>query len=244
MPYCPKCDMEFIDGITVCSDCGGPLAASKEEADAIKQQEQEQAKAAAAAAYAAMMEDAALLDKEDASGQTAEDTEVMSHSAGRFSRPRVYVKKSQKYDDFKSSASAFFLVGGAALLFGILGLSGVLPLPMTGFSRLLSLGVITLMGIACLIVAVSSLRSANALSSQISEEEETTRQLIDWFTETCSGEELDAQIAREYGELSPEELSLKRFDLIQDKIITSHDITDQAYVDLLSEEIYTKLYEA
>ena len=36
MPYCPKCDMEFIDGITVCSDCGGPLMESKEAADAMK----------------------------------------------------------------------------------------------------------------------------------------------------------------------------------------------------------------
>ena len=25
MPYCPKCDMEFVDGMTVCTDCGGPL---------------------------------------------------------------------------------------------------------------------------------------------------------------------------------------------------------------------------
>lgn len=40
MPYCPKCDMEFVDGITTCSDCGGPLVASKEEADRLKREEQ------------------------------------------------------------------------------------------------------------------------------------------------------------------------------------------------------------
>ena len=39
MPYCPKCDMEFVDGITTCSDCGGPLVASKEEADRLKRSE-------------------------------------------------------------------------------------------------------------------------------------------------------------------------------------------------------------
>ena len=38
MPYCPKCDMEFVDGITTCSDCGGPLVASKEEADRLKRE--------------------------------------------------------------------------------------------------------------------------------------------------------------------------------------------------------------
>ena len=36
MPYCPKCDMEFIKGVTVCSDCGGPLFESKEEALAMQ----------------------------------------------------------------------------------------------------------------------------------------------------------------------------------------------------------------
>ena len=38
MPYCPRCDMEFVEGVTVCSDCGGPLLASEEEAKAMKAQ--------------------------------------------------------------------------------------------------------------------------------------------------------------------------------------------------------------
>lgn len=42
MPYCPKCDMEFVDGMTVCTDCGGPLVSSKEEAQAIARKEAEQ----------------------------------------------------------------------------------------------------------------------------------------------------------------------------------------------------------
>lgn len=39
MPYCPKCDMEFVEGIKVCSDCGGPLVESKEVAEAMKKEE-------------------------------------------------------------------------------------------------------------------------------------------------------------------------------------------------------------
>ncbi len=48
MPYCPKCDMEFVEGIKVCSDCGGPLVESKEVAKAIKKKEQEEQLAALA----------------------------------------------------------------------------------------------------------------------------------------------------------------------------------------------------
>ena len=48
MPYCPKCDMEFVDGITTCTDCGGPLVGSKEEAEAMKKEAMEEARKKAA----------------------------------------------------------------------------------------------------------------------------------------------------------------------------------------------------
>ena len=41
MPYCPKCDMEFVEGVTVCTDCGGPLVESREAAPAQKAAEKE-----------------------------------------------------------------------------------------------------------------------------------------------------------------------------------------------------------
>ena len=44
-------------------------------------------------------------------------------------------------------------------------------------------------------------------------------------------------------DLSGEELSLKRFELIQDFLITSRDIPDQAYADSLCEMLYAKLYD-
>lgn len=60
MPYCPKCDMEFVDGMTVCTDCGGPLVSSKEEAQAIARKEAEQLRREQEAQLAARMEEAAL----------------------------------------------------------------------------------------------------------------------------------------------------------------------------------------
>ena len=99
------------------------------------------------------------------------------------------------------------------------------------------------MGAAALYVAFTSSKDAKRLSGQIAQEEETTKQLISWFVSSYTGEQLDQQIPSECGELSPEELSLKRFELIQDLLVTNHDLPDPSYVDLLSEEIYGKLYE-
>lgn len=256
MPYCPKCDMEFIDGITTCSDCGGALVASKEVADAMKKQEQEEAMARRQAEYEAMqaeMEamqtdtDAALSgsgdgEEGDISGEAKAALAAQMERQTR-TRARVYVKKSQQYEDLKSSASAFVLVGGILLVFSVLCWANVVKLPLAGTSRIISQTVMTVLGIASLVVAVNSAKSAKIVSGQIAAEENTTRQLIEWFTGSYTGQQLDAQILAESGELAPEELSLKRFELIQDIIITSHDIADQAYVDLIAEDIYGKLYQ-
>lgn len=229
MPYCPKCDMEFVDGITTCSDCGGPLVESKEVADAMKKKQQEEEQEQKRAEFEAM--------------QAAMTEEKQCNTARSIQRTRVYVKKSQQYEDLKSSASAFFLVGGALTILSVLCWTNVIHLPMVGLSRLLSQGVMTIMGVGSLIVAVMSTNSAKKVSGQVDEEERATKDLIGWFTERHTGAQLDAQITGESGELSPEELSLKRFSLIQDILITSHDITDQSYIDMLSEEIYGRLYE-
>lgn len=244
MPYCPKCDMEFIDGITTCSDCGGALVASKEVADAMKKQEQEEALARSQAEYEAMKADYGMAGADSIGAADGEALADQAENSGRINtHTRVYVKKSQQYEDLKSSASAFVLVGGILLVFSALCWANVVKLPLAGTSRIISQTVMTVLGLASLVVAVHSARSAKAVSGQIADEENVTRQLIDWFTGSYTGDQLDSQILAESGELVPEELSLKRFELIQDILITSHDISDQAYVDLIAEDIYGKLYQ-
>lgn len=248
MPYCPKCDMEFIDGITVCSDCGGPLAESKEVADAMKKQQKEEELARQKAAYEEMQAALAQEQANDDSrrltdGGTDPEPALAARLGHRPERTHVYVKKSQQYDDLKSSASAFLIIGGALLAVSVLCWINLLQLPMAQGSRMIMQSVLTVMGVLCLIVAFRSTQSARRMRSQISQEEDATKQLVQWFLDNYQGPGLDAQIAEESGELEPEELSLKRFDLIQDILITSHDLADQSYVDLLAEEIYGKLYE-
>ena len=164
MPYCPKCDMEFIKGVTVCSDCGGPLFESKEEALAMQ-------KAALA------KEPDALMQEDLDSEESGEESGAMPKAEKPVRPPAAYVKKSQKYEDRKSSASAFLLVGGAITVFAVLCWAGIFDMPMAGFSKYLIQGTLTVMGIGCLVIAILTFRSAKGMVSEIEEEEKQTEEL-------------------------------------------------------------------
>lgn len=251
MPYCPKCDMEFIDGITTCSDCGGELVESKEAAMELKKQEEE-------ARQEQMMEEMARMAKMAQDGQNSSgeggwtrdgedyadaDDEVKANVPESPIAPaRIYVNKEQKYEDLKSSASAFLIVGVILLAAAVVCWSGIISLPLNDVSKIIVQSVITIMGILSIFVAGSSSKSAKTLAPQIEDENKATQELIQWFQDSYTGEQIDNAIEGAE-DLTPEELSLKRFQLIQDYLITSHDLPDQAYVDALSEEIYGKLYE-
>lgn len=230
MPYCPKCDMEFIKGVTVCSDCGGSLFESKEEALA--------------------MQKAALAKEPDALMQEDMDSEASGEESGEMPKaekpvrpPAAYVKKSQKYEDRKSSASAFLLVGGAITVFAVLCWAGIFDMPMAGFSKYLIQGTLTVMGIGCLIIAFLTFRSAKGMASEIEEEEKQTEELISWFLSAYRREDIDGRLDADFSDLGEDERNLKRFELISDLLITSKDLPDQAYVDALCEEIYSKLFD-
>ena len=117
------------------------------------------------------MEEAAL--EEDllrAAGQ-----ETSSEQKNHREPARVYVKKAQRYEDLQSSSSAFLLVGSIMLASGVLFWLGVIPMPIAGFSGIITKTLLVVMGAAALYVAFTSSKDARKLSGQIAQEEETTK---------------------------------------------------------------------
>lgn len=249
MPYCPKCDMEFVEGITVCSDCKGPLVESKEAAIAMKRkaQEEEQArKQAELEAIESFWADETAPQTEAADEGTDQTSQSEAAAAkGRRIAPsaQVYVKKSQKYSDLRSSADAFLLVGGALTAVSVLLWTGFIPFPGNTFSSPIVKLVLTIMGLGSLFISWRSFQAAKTVQGQVAKEEQTTKDLLGWFLDNYTAEAMDSKLLSESGDLTPEELSLKRFELIQDILITNHDLADQSYVDMLAEEIYGNVFE-
>lgn len=266
MPYCPKCDMEFVEGITKCTDCGGPLFESKEAAEQMKDQylkmreeqmkkqyeqmmaaqaqAQKQAEAQAAAQAAAIEQAKAQMTPEQAEA-FAKSQKIAEARAKRAATPsKEYINKEQKYEDMKSSVTAFLIVGVVAAAGIILSLTGIINLPFSGIMYYIVMGMLLFMSVGSFIVAFTSKKSADTLKGQVSAEENKTKELIEWFISKYTAENIDRVIRRHMSDLSEEEMSLQRFEIIQDLLITNHDLPDQSYVDALSDMIYTRLYES
>lgn len=250
MPYCPKCDMEFVEGVTVCTDCGGPLYESEEAAMAARKEAEEKA---LEKARQDLME-ALILEGEDLDGPEGgtEGEEDPLKALARRTRKEipqtgVYVKKSARFQDMKSSAQAFFLLGGAALAAALLCFLKIIPLAGSAWPIITAAA--ALFGAACLAVGVKTLKEAASLKTEAARENKETDALVSWFLTTYSAEEIDRQLQSDaeaakdsLDTYSPEELSLKRYGLIQDLLITQKDLPDQSYVDLLCEEIYNRMF--
>ncbi len=256
MPYCPKCDMEFVEGITACTDCGGPLYESEEAYKMMKKEEdlkRRSQEAAQMAAFQEMME-ARSQDMESISADLSEissndrpeTSAVLPGSSAAqaqelakksYVHPGVYVDAAQRYDDMKSSASAFYLVGGIAAVGSVLCWMSIIPLAMVAKIAM------TAIAAGALVVAVKTTQSARAFLPQVAKEKERTESIIRWFLDTYTARDLDQILESASPSLSSEELSLKRYELIQDYLITNHDLPDPAYVDSLVEEIYGKLFD-
>ena len=191
---------------------------------------------------------AAMAQEMDPFSGEGTDTQFSGDNPPEKSSPaaepvHAYVDKGQRYDDMSSSASAFFLVGGVLAIGAALCLLEIFHLPMAGFQKYMFEGVLVILAIGSFVVAVSSRKRAAELKVEADDEKRQTQEIIDWFLKNYSAKELDEQLLMEDPNLSGEELSLKRFELIQDFLITGRDIPDQSYADSLCETLYTKLYD-
>ena len=237
MKYCPDCDMEFIDSVQTCTDCGKILVDKDKYFEGKAAREAEEAKAEEDRRRE-MLESMTEEEKE-AMKEAMEEAEQQTRGRhrGAIPEPTVYVTRAERYEDLKSSASAFWIVGAALIILAVAGWAGILPVNI-----ILKLMFTVLAGVS-LFIAWKTGEDAKTVKGQIKEEAEVTEQLIKWFLENYTPEQIDEVITRENGELQDEVLALKRIAFIQDIYITQYDLADQGYVDALAEEVYGQLFE-
>lgn len=265
MPYCPKCDMEFMEGITSCTDCGGPLLNSREDAEknmtflaALEPeladkftsvldnaripydvQEYEEAEG-----FVQILVPDDVLDRAQKLLNVFADNELPDNTAEEEKAPPAFQKSADKYEDMKSSAFAFIVVGVLVLAVIILSLAGVIRLPISGTSGILTHVVFLAVSVIFLLIGILSAKKTGELKAQIKEEDSLTAEIMEWAAQNMTSHGLDEVIEDSSEEpLTMEIRCLRRMEAIRGQIRDAFSLKDEAYLDAMSEEIYQLLFE-
>lgn len=270
MPYCPKCKTEYIEGITECSDCHIPLIDREKDLQIppvllISTEVEIARKIKEFLGYSGIDVSMKFDPNEDlfdiyvASNQSedadcllklllANEAMELNKNQTQISEPlneHPYTNAKERYEDMRSSAFAFLIVG-IFMLFAIVLSITVFPIPILGTSNPLGTSVLLVLAILCIIYGFLSRKKADELKDGIQVEAHQTDAIMHWFTSTYTPIQIDALVKAsvQNDAILDEILTLKRLEFIRIFIKREYKDVHDDYLDNLAEDIYEELYES
>lgn len=226
MPWCPKCETEYREGITVCADCGSTLVEDLSSSPQISEAQSLEE------AFQNMSEEEAAAFFEETKKEAMERRKRLAESPG------LYVESSKKAQDFKSGGLSLLFVGGLGLIFVLLVLFDVIPLHMNLFSKYLIIGVMGAMFILFIVMGFLSVKSYKKFEIKASEEDNLTKNLTAWCKENLKQEIIDTDIE----EASEELLYFQRTEKMKEMICNKFMNLDAAFLDSFIDDIYPEIF--
>lgn len=148
----------------------------------------------------------------------------------------TYVKKEERYNDFRSTFYIFLVFGIAGIIFTIMNMVGVIDL----FSSWLQYLILGAVSVAFIFVALFSFKKSKTIFDEIDEEKEITTTIKEWLTENITEETL-AQFDNDTD--AKEVIFLKKIEYIKHLLYERYTFDNEAYVDELIEEFYNENFE-
>ena len=229
MPWCPKCETEYREGITVCADCGSQLVE-----DLTLEGKEEEKHQTMEEMMQNMNEEEVKLFLEESKKEAMERRKRLAEGPG------VYVESSKKAQDFKSGGVSLLFVGGVGIILIILVLLGVIPLHMNIFSKYLVLGVMGTLFILFVVMGFLSVKSYRKFEIKASEEDNLTKNLTSWCKENLTKELIDSDLEEAADELLYFVRTEKMKEIVSEKFMN----LDAAFLDSFIDDIYPEIFES
>ena len=152
----------------------------------------------------------------------------------------TYVKKSDKYEDVRSSAFTMLIVGMLGIIFVVLTITQVIKIPFNPTTAWLFYGIMGVVFVAFVVGGLVSFSRAKKLQAEAEIEDAKIDEINAWAKENLSQTTVDSGL--DLNE-SVEILYFSRAEKIKNTLMLQFEDVDEGLIDLLTESIYTKLYE-
>lgn len=172
--------------------------------------------------------------------QETEENEQEKEEIDFYKGP--YQETEKKAAEYKSGANTLLAVGIVGILILLLLNMGVIPIPLTGFSKMLITGVMGVLFLIFIIMGISSRKSYQNLKNQAGTEKDLKAEMQSFLKEKIQPEDFDADLSEDSP--SPEILYFRRMEKMKELLCEQYPDSDAAFIDYIMEETYTEIFES
>lgn len=153
-----------------------------------------------------------------------------------------YMDSAERAEDNRSSAWTLLLVGSIGVVVLILGCFGIIPFPISGFSRYMFFGVMMVLCVIFIISGVISLKKSKVYSAAAETEKDNKQMIVDWCIENEVAQKIDDSLLNE-GEMSVEEQYFKRSERLKHVVFSQFQSMSIEFLSDVVDDIYDSLFE-